>query len=522
MVIFLEQLIQQAELKIDKANRRIDAPLPDNALLSEEQQQQVDKMNEEVSKLLKEAERAGERGDVEEAARLTRNVQTLKKESERASNTLYGSYMQREKSLRVCPICGAMQSVGDSMSRFESHVTGKQHIGFEKIRSCLEELKRRKEEREKAEKAKVPASSSTTSVPDGSLADSNSSGVTLKSDYQKAGMSGGAPSNRDASGGDGHSGRPSGKRYREFNGESGDNHHDGWRMSSSNQTGGPINSHHRNRGNNGAHPYDDRREGGQNVRQSGGSYYRSGGGSSAGRSGGSSAGGRGSRGDGRNGYSHKGFHGSPQPGNSREDLEVSADSAASGMRSRRRTNILADCGGALPPRGSGFATTASDSGKYPSERAPGGNSSYHQHSSSGGPYDHNRQQVSSSSAGNPRQYHRRSGGGGGGGSYRTPPDLDAPPTGEPPEEGECGGEEFEASSHNHHRTSRSGGAGGVSSQRHSFSSQNSRDLGGSANHLGVHHGHRDSTSRPTQHHRKSDGFSFPYGASSPPLRSSDD
>lgn len=49
------------------------------------------------------------------------------------------------------------------MSRFESHVTGKQHIvsltsfgviakavqGFEKIRSCLEELKRRRDERVK-------------------------------------------------------------------------------------------------------------------------------------------------------------------------------------------------------------------------------------------------------------------------------------------------------------------------------------------------------------------------------------
>eukprot|EP01056_Protomagalhaensia_sp_Gyna25_P002107 Protomagalhaensia_sp_Gyna_25__2106@NODE_2137_length_1264_cov_6_425306_g1765_i0_p1_GENE_NODE_2137_length_1264_cov_6_425306_g1765_i0NODE_2137_length_1264_cov_6_425306_g1765_i0_p1_ORF_typecomplete_len388_score49_66LUC7/PF03194_15/2_1e76FdhE/PF04216_12/0_001ZnC2H2_12/PF18112_1/0_043KMP11/PF03037_16/0_032AAA_23/PF13476_6/0_023AAA_23/PF13476_6/1_5e03DUF1811/PF08838_10/4_8e03DUF1811/PF08838_10/0_075LPP/PF04728_13/30LPP/PF04728_13/10Antiadapt_IraP/PF10796_9/2_2e02Antiadapt_IraP/PF10796_9/0_42SHE3/PF1707 len=149
-ISFLEKLIEQAEQKIEKANRRIDAPLPDNALLSEEQQQQVDKLNEEISRLLGEAEKAGERGDVEEAAVLTRQVQQLRREADRAASSLYGSYMQREKSLRVCPICGAMQSVGDSMSRFESHVTGKQHQGFEKIRSCLEELKRRRAERQKA------------------------------------------------------------------------------------------------------------------------------------------------------------------------------------------------------------------------------------------------------------------------------------------------------------------------------------------------------------------------------------
>eukprot|EP01053_Blabericola_migrator_P000148 Blabericola_migrator_1__147@NODE_1039_length_5629_cov_110_027508_g715_i0_p2_GENE_NODE_1039_length_5629_cov_110_027508_g715_i0NODE_1039_length_5629_cov_110_027508_g715_i0_p2_ORF_typecomplete_len513_score73_65LUC7/PF03194_15/1_8e75FdhE/PF04216_12/0_0013GRP/PF07172_11/0_021ZnC2H2_12/PF18112_1/0_061KMP11/PF03037_16/0_047KMP11/PF03037_16/9e03DUF4407/PF14362_6/0_38LPP/PF04728_13/38LPP/PF04728_13/14Antiadapt_IraP/PF10796_9/3_1e02Antiadapt_IraP/PF10796_9/0_61kleA_kleC/PF17383_2/1_1e04kleA_kleC/PF17383_2 len=148
-ISFLEKLIEQAEQKIEKANRRIDAPLPDNALLSEEQQQQVDKLNEEISRLLGEAEKAGERGDVEEAAVLTRQVQQLRREADRAASSLYGSYMQREKSLRVCPICGAMQSVGDSMSRFESHVTGKQHQGFEKIRSCLEELKRRRAERQK-------------------------------------------------------------------------------------------------------------------------------------------------------------------------------------------------------------------------------------------------------------------------------------------------------------------------------------------------------------------------------------
>eukprot|EP01055_Gregarina_sp_Pseudo9_P000538 Gregarina_sp_Pseudo_9__537@NODE_1347_length_1671_cov_4_926471_g1258_i0_p1_GENE_NODE_1347_length_1671_cov_4_926471_g1258_i0NODE_1347_length_1671_cov_4_926471_g1258_i0_p1_ORF_typecomplete_len458_score137_97LUC7/PF03194_15/5_8e75FdhE/PF04216_12/0_0011ZnC2H2_12/PF18112_1/1e04ZnC2H2_12/PF18112_1/0_053KMP11/PF03037_16/0_04KMP11/PF03037_16/3_4e03DUF4407/PF14362_6/0_31Vps53_N/PF04100_12/0_47LPP/PF04728_13/32LPP/PF04728_13/17CAMSAP_CC1/PF17095_5/5_2e02CAMSAP_CC1/PF17095_5/0_37DUF1811/PF08838_10/5_8e03DUF len=152
-ISFLEKLIEQAEQKIEKANRRIDAPLPDNALLSEEQQQQVDKLNEEISRLLGEAEKAGERGDVEEAAVITRQVQQLRREADRAASSLYGSYMQREKSLRVCPICGAMQSVGDSMSRFESHVTGKQHQGFEKIRSCLEELKRRRAERQKQRSA---------------------------------------------------------------------------------------------------------------------------------------------------------------------------------------------------------------------------------------------------------------------------------------------------------------------------------------------------------------------------------
>ncbi|EZG56758.1 LUC7 amine-terminal protein [Gregarina niphandrodes] len=128
MLAFLKQLVSSAEQKIQKANRRIDAPLPENALLSDEQQQLINAMNDKITNLLKDAEIAGEKGDVEEVASITRQVQTLKREIERAGSLVYGSYMQREKSLRVCSICGAMQSVGDSMSRFESHVTGKLHL----------------------------------------------------------------------------------------------------------------------------------------------------------------------------------------------------------------------------------------------------------------------------------------------------------------------------------------------------------------------------------------------------------
>nr|XP_027193939.1 luc7-like protein [Dermatophagoides pteronyssinus] len=60
-----------------------------------------------------------------------------------------GLQMQKENELRICDICGAMQSVGDTMARFESHVMGKQHIGFERIRACIARLKEKHAAKEK-------------------------------------------------------------------------------------------------------------------------------------------------------------------------------------------------------------------------------------------------------------------------------------------------------------------------------------------------------------------------------------
>jgi len=59
-----------------------------------------------------------------------------------------------KKQMTVCEVCGAMQSATDTDKRLTTHLEGKQHMGYAKVRNCLAELKekfneyRAKKERE--------------------------------------------------------------------------------------------------------------------------------------------------------------------------------------------------------------------------------------------------------------------------------------------------------------------------------------------------------------------------------------
>lgn len=45
------------------------------------------------------------------------------------------------KEMEVCHICGAFLVVGDIPQRVEEHVSGKQHMGYAKVRDTIENLK---------------------------------------------------------------------------------------------------------------------------------------------------------------------------------------------------------------------------------------------------------------------------------------------------------------------------------------------------------------------------------------------
>jgi hypothetical protein len=44
------------------------------------------------------------------------------------------------KAMEVCVICGSFLIVGDIQTRLDEHTSGKQHAGYAKIRTSLEEL----------------------------------------------------------------------------------------------------------------------------------------------------------------------------------------------------------------------------------------------------------------------------------------------------------------------------------------------------------------------------------------------
>ena len=47
----------------------------------------------------------------------------------------------QEKQMEVCEICGAFLIVGDAQQRIDDHLTGKQHMGFAKLRDAIKEIK---------------------------------------------------------------------------------------------------------------------------------------------------------------------------------------------------------------------------------------------------------------------------------------------------------------------------------------------------------------------------------------------
>ena len=49
------------------------------------------------------------------------------------------------KQMKVCEVCGAMQATNDTEKRNQTHLEGKVHTGFLKLRAELAKLERRKE-----------------------------------------------------------------------------------------------------------------------------------------------------------------------------------------------------------------------------------------------------------------------------------------------------------------------------------------------------------------------------------------
>lgn len=45
------------------------------------------------------------------------------------------------EKMEMCDVCGSFLVIGDTQSRVDAHLLGKQHIGYARIRSAIAELK---------------------------------------------------------------------------------------------------------------------------------------------------------------------------------------------------------------------------------------------------------------------------------------------------------------------------------------------------------------------------------------------
>uniref|UniRef100_A0AAR2J083 LUC7-like 3 pre-mRNA splicing factor n=1 Tax=Pygocentrus nattereri TaxID=42514 RepID=A0AAR2J083_PYGNA len=144
-----------ARLALSQAQQNSGGPGPSG---KNEEKAQV--LTKKIEELVVQIEELGSEGRVEEAQGMMKLVEQLKEEREQLSSTpsTIESFAAQEKQMEVCEVCGAFLIVGDAQSRVDDHLMGKQHMGYAKIKSTVEELKeklrRRSEDPEKEDRNK--------------------------------------------------------------------------------------------------------------------------------------------------------------------------------------------------------------------------------------------------------------------------------------------------------------------------------------------------------------------------------
>ncbi|GAB1602374.1 luc7-like protein 3 [Argonauta hians] len=154
---FLQTLISDVERRIRRGHQRLalnstqGTPSSNAAALKEEK---VAMLTERINDLVQQAENLGCEGKVEEAQGVMKLCDLLREERKVLENqTRQNSQTpESEKTMEVCNVCGALLVVGDIQQRIDEHIMGKQHSGYARIRTYVEERKQRKlqsaEERE--------------------------------------------------------------------------------------------------------------------------------------------------------------------------------------------------------------------------------------------------------------------------------------------------------------------------------------------------------------------------------------
>ncbi|KAJ2945953.1 hypothetical protein O0L34_g4870 [Tuta absoluta] len=168
MINDVERKIQKGKQRLELMNSKPEGP-PMTQAQTEKNQEQVQLLSEKIAALMQEAEEAGTRGDVEQAQGLMKLCDRLKEEKDTLIKQQENSHWSmtaelaaaQEKQMEVCPVCGAFLIVGDAQQRIDDHLSGKQHVGYFKLRQAYEEMseardkelhekeRKRREERDK-------------------------------------------------------------------------------------------------------------------------------------------------------------------------------------------------------------------------------------------------------------------------------------------------------------------------------------------------------------------------------------
>ncbi|KAG6466309.1 hypothetical protein ZIOFF_075919 [Zingiber officinale] len=152
---FCEKLVADLDRKVKRGRKRLEqevdaTPLP----VPNEKPEQLSVLEEKIKKLLEQIETLGESGKIDEAEALMRKVELLNAEKTTLAqqSAAAKAILPQEKKMALCEICGSFLVANDVVDRTQTHVTGKQHIGYGMIRDFLSEFKAAKEKGREEEK----------------------------------------------------------------------------------------------------------------------------------------------------------------------------------------------------------------------------------------------------------------------------------------------------------------------------------------------------------------------------------
>ncbi|XP_065871445.1 uncharacterized protein [Euphorbia lathyris] len=150
-----EKLVMDLDRRVRRGRERLaqgEEPIPPPPL-SAEKSEQLSVVEEKIKNLLVQVESLGEAGKVDEAQALMKKVDELNTEKVLIQSQNDKVLMvPQEKKMALCEICGSFLVANDAAERTQSHVVGKQHIGYGMVRDFITEYKEAKEKAREEER----------------------------------------------------------------------------------------------------------------------------------------------------------------------------------------------------------------------------------------------------------------------------------------------------------------------------------------------------------------------------------
>ncbi|XP_021751707.1 luc7-like protein 3 [Chenopodium quinoa] len=153
---FCEKLVADLDRKVRRGRERLDQEVepPPPPPISAEKAEQLSVLEDKIKNLLEQVESLGEAGKVDEAEALMRKVEILNVEKTALTQQPLSAatMLTQEKKMALCEICGSFLVANDAVERTQSHITGKQHIGYGMVRDFISEYKAAKEKAREEER----------------------------------------------------------------------------------------------------------------------------------------------------------------------------------------------------------------------------------------------------------------------------------------------------------------------------------------------------------------------------------